>query len=79
VAVSRGYSIALGMLHWGIGFVLHRRTAMAIKMASRQGVLFPIVDLFLNINVAKNQFGSLKLKTSYTNVHYYVYCYFVPS
>ncbi len=72
-------SIALDMLHQEMHFALHRPTTMAIKMAGRQGALFPIVDLHLNINVAKVQwYGSLKLKTSYTNVHCYVYYYFVP-
>jgi hypothetical protein len=39
--------IALDMLHWAMRFVLHRRMAMAIKMAGRQGtfahhpLLFP--------------------------------------
>jgi hypothetical protein len=31
-------------------FVLHRRTAMAIKMAGGQGALFPIVDFVINNN-----------------------------
>jgi hypothetical protein len=67
------------MLHWMMHFVLHQCIAMAIKMASGQGVLSPIVDLCLNINLAKEPcYGSLKLKTTYTHVHYYVYCYFVP-
>jgi hypothetical protein len=71
--------IAQDMLHWVMHFLLHRHTAMAIEMAGRQGALFPTIDLCLNINVAKELCnGSLKLKTSYTNVHYYVYCYFVP-
>jgi hypothetical protein len=29
--------VAMDMLHWVMGFVLHRRTAMAIKMDGRQG------------------------------------------
>jgi hypothetical protein len=29
--------VALNMLHWEMRFVLHRRTAMAIKMASVEG------------------------------------------
>jgi hypothetical protein len=29
--------VALDMLHWAMGFVLHRRTTMAIKTAGRQG------------------------------------------
>ncbi len=29
--------VALDMLHWVMGFVLHRRTAMAIKMANVGG------------------------------------------
>ena len=44
--------VALGMLHWAMRFVLHRRTAMAIEMAGRQGALFSIVDFCFNINVA---------------------------
>ncbi len=29
--------VALDMLHWGMHFVWHRRTAMAIKMANNEG------------------------------------------
>jgi hypothetical protein len=36
-----------------------------------------IVDLCLNINIAKEScYGSFKLKMSY-NVYYYVYCYII--
>ncbi len=71
--------IALYMLLWAMHLVLHRRTTMGIKMAGRWGALFPNVDLCLNINVAEeSSYGSIKLKKGYTNVHYYVYCYFLP-
>ncbi len=76
----RASNIALDMLHWEMHFVLHRRITTAIKLAGRQGALFPIIHLCLNINAVAKQpcYSLLKLKTSYTNVHYYVYCYFVP-
>jgi hypothetical protein len=71
--------IALDMLHWAMCFKLHWCTAMAVDMASGRGALFPIVALCLSINVAKEPcYSSLKLKTSYTNVHYNLYCHFVP-
>ncbi len=42
--------VALGMLHWAICFVLHQCTAMAIKMAGRQGTLFLINNFVINHN-----------------------------
>ena len=73
---SEASGIALDMLHWAMRSVSHRCISMAIEMASGQGALFPIVDLCININVAKETcYGSFKLKMSYTYVHYYVYCY----
>jgi hypothetical protein len=38
------YGIALDMLHQEMHFILHRRTIMAIDMASGGGGLFPIDD-----------------------------------
>ena len=42
--------VALVMLHQAMCFVLHRRKAMAIKMAGVRGVLFPIVNFVINHN-----------------------------
>ena len=42
--------VALGMLHQAMHFVLHRCTAMAMKMAGGQGALFLIVDFVINHN-----------------------------
>jgi hypothetical protein len=46
---SEASGIALGMLHWAMRFVWHRRTDMAIKMAGGQGALFPIVIFCLTL------------------------------
>ena len=40
--------VALGMLHWAMRFVLHWRTAMAIKTAAGQGALFVIVNFVID-------------------------------
>jgi hypothetical protein len=42
--------VALGMLHRAMHFLLHQRTAMAIKMASGRGALFLIVDFVIYHN-----------------------------
>jgi len=44
--------VAVGMLHWVMHFVSHRRTTMAIEMAGRWDDLFSIIDFCFNINVA---------------------------
>jgi hypothetical protein len=42
---SVAFGVALGMLHWEMQSVLPRHTATAIKIASRGGALFPIINL----------------------------------
>ena len=42
--------VALNMPHWTMPSVLLRRTAVAIKTASRQGALFIIVDFVIDNN-----------------------------
>jgi hypothetical protein len=44
--------IALGMLNQAMRFVLHWRTAIAIKMASEQGALLLIVDFVIDHNLS---------------------------
>ena len=41
---------ALDLLHRAMHALLHRRTAMAIKMAGGQGALFLIVNFVINHN-----------------------------
>ena len=42
--------VALGMLHWAMCFVLHRCTAMGIKMGRGQGALFLIDNFVIDHN-----------------------------
>jgi hypothetical protein len=42
--------IAMDILHQAMHFISHRRTAMAIEMAGRQGDLFSIVDFIIDHN-----------------------------
>jgi hypothetical protein len=58
--------------------VLHQHTAMAIKMASGGGALFPTINFCLYINIAKGPCsGPLKLNTSQITILSYVYSWFV--
>jgi hypothetical protein len=46
-------SVALDMLHWAMCTALHPRPHMAIKMASKGGHLFVIIDFVINHNHSK--------------------------
>jgi len=62
------------MLHQMLCSSSHRRIVMTIEMARKVGAFFSVVDFMSCINVAKQPwFGQLKIKPSYTIVHYYVF------
>jgi len=70
--------IALDLPYWVMRSAPYRHIRMAIEMAREAGPLFFFVDFMSCITVAKQPcYGPLKIKPSYTIVHYYVISKFI--
>ncbi len=67
--------VALDMLHWAMPSVLLRRTAVAIKTASKRGAFVLIIYFVINNNRSQRPcYGPLKLKLRHSNIFYNVIC-----
>ena len=65
--------VALDLPYWVMRSASYRLTRMAFEMAREVGACFSVVDFMSCITVAKRPcYGQLKVKPSYTIVHYNV-------